>query len=366
MPSTSLPRSSRQAGIELLRVVALLMIITHHSLVHSGILNTVHSPELSYYALWGVNTFCFVAVNCFVLISGYFLITASFRWKKLLLLWMQVLFYSLLIFFVLYLRGNRPASIREIIPNIFPVLSRSNNWFATTYIALYLLFPFINIGIRQMTQKQLRACTMVLFAVFSVWPTVMHSYSNIDTSEGYGILWFICLYIFAAYLRLYVTPAHGKFWYLGGYVLLSAASVGFRFLLDYAGADHKQLAVYASMFYKYNSVLTLAASICLFFFFLHLSIRSRWISKVIIGLSGLTFGVYLIHDNPAIRQRLWLRVFKPLSWLHTPLLIPKLAGVVLGVFLVCGCIEWIRQRLFRLWENAAWFNRLCEKLPPLP
>lgn len=236
-PSTSLPRSSRQAGIELLRVVALLMIITHHSLVHSGILNTVHSPELSYYALWGVNTFCFVAVNCFVLISGYFLITASFRWKKLLLLWMQVLFYSLLIFFVLYLRGNRPASIREIIPNIFPVLSRSNNWFATTYIALYLLFPFINIGIRQMTQKQLRACTMVLFAIFSVWPTVMHSYSNIDTSEGYGILWFICLYIFAAYLRLYVTPAHGKFWYLGGYVLLSAASVGFPFSAGYAGAD---------------------------------------------------------------------------------------------------------------------------------
>ena len=98
MPSASLPRSSRQAGVELLRVVALVMIITHHSLVHSGILKAVHSPELSYYALWGLNTFCFVAVNCFVLISGYFLVTASFRWKKLLLLWTQVLFYSLLIF----------------------------------------------------------------------------------------------------------------------------------------------------------------------------------------------------------------------------------------------------------------------------
>ena len=120
------------------------------------------------------------------------------------------------------------------------------------------------------------------------------------------------------------------------------------------------------MFYKYNSALTLAASICLFFFFLHLQIRSPRISKIIIGLSGLTFGIYLIHDNPAIRQRLWLRVFKPLSWLHTPLLIPKLTCVILGVFLVCGCIEWLRQRLFRLWENAAWFNRLCEKLPPLP
>lgn len=42
-----------------------------------------------------LHSFSIVAVNCFVLITGYFLCTAEFNYKKILNLWIQVEVYSI-------------------------------------------------------------------------------------------------------------------------------------------------------------------------------------------------------------------------------------------------------------------------------
>lgn len=74
--------SKRQANFELLRVVAMFMIISLHYLVKGGA--AVPFPFAAGenpvgVLAWLIEAFCIVAVNCYVLISGYFLVESA--WK---------------------------------------------------------------------------------------------------------------------------------------------------------------------------------------------------------------------------------------------------------------------------------------------
>ena len=64
--------SKRQANFELLRIVAMFMIISLHYLVKGGIATPFPFPAKENPAgvlAWLVEAFCIVAVNCYVLIQ---------------------------------------------------------------------------------------------------------------------------------------------------------------------------------------------------------------------------------------------------------------------------------------------------------
>lgn len=72
----------RSANIELLRILSMLMVLGLHSLDASGALK--YLSGVNYFAYWGLEAFCIVAVDCFVLISGYFMINSRFKAQNLL------------------------------------------------------------------------------------------------------------------------------------------------------------------------------------------------------------------------------------------------------------------------------------------
>ena len=92
----------RQANFELLRIVAMFMIISLHYLVKGWVATpfpfAVKENPVAVFA-WLVEAFCIVAVNCYVLISGYFLVESAWKPERVRSLLAQVLFYSLLRFF---------------------------------------------------------------------------------------------------------------------------------------------------------------------------------------------------------------------------------------------------------------------------
>ena len=101
----------RQANFELLRMTAMLMVVAMHFLSHTGGGGSQagQMPGAKGTAAVLVESFCIVAVNVYVLISGYFLSESGFSLKRLLRLLFQVLFYTLLIPPVLVLAGVLPA-----------------------------------------------------------------------------------------------------------------------------------------------------------------------------------------------------------------------------------------------------------------
>ena len=100
-------KASRQISLEILRILCMLFIIVGHVGGRSGI------ESFSSFA-----TIAPHAVNCFVLISGYFLITSKFKIERVLRVILETIFYTFTITIILYLLGK--ASIYDIAKSIMP------------------------------------------------------------------------------------------------------------------------------------------------------------------------------------------------------------------------------------------------------
>lgn len=67
--------------------------------------------------------------------------------------------------------------------------------------------------------------------------------------------------------------------------------------------------------------------------------------KAIIGIGGLTFGVYLLHDNDLLRSRVWglINVPRFLDSLLVEML--YMVAIVVGIFCLGCLVELIRKRI---------------------
>ena len=93
--------TKRKTNIELLRIISMFMIVVYHYCCHGYLIREVGTAGYNTPILWLIYTFCYSAVNIYVLISGYFLCKSEFKWKKVLKIYIEVLFYSVIIFTLL-------------------------------------------------------------------------------------------------------------------------------------------------------------------------------------------------------------------------------------------------------------------------
>lgn len=355
---------TRKSNIELLRVLAMLMIITLHYLDKGGIL--VEFSEMSavnHYLAWLIEGFCYVAVNIYVLISGYFLVQSKFTFQKLFVLWAQIIFYSWVIGAVFLLTGQAgegATSLYELIFIAFPVTS-GHYWFATVYILLFAIFPFLNAGIDRMNRRQHLSCIAVLLIIFSAWSTILPFTIPITDHEGMDIAWFACLYLIAAYLRKYPDCMKlKKYRYVIGYVLCSVLIFVAGLFILFIDSKVGKLGGYATNWYAYNSLPVLFGSVCLFIAFVKTEIKSVAFGKIINTLAGAAFGVYLIHEHRYMRYlwQTWLGVDK---FAEGPWMLPYMVGCVLAVFLVCALADMLRRFLFSLITKRKWFQNIFKR-----
>ena len=323
----------RQLNMEILRVVSMLMIITLHFLDKGGILKDfAEAHSLPDNLAWLIEAFCMVSVNLYVLISGYFLCKSTFKLKKSVMLWIQILLYSWIIFavFAIVKRGSLSFEngIYDIIPLILPVTG-NHYWFATIYMLLYLFFPFINMGIDAMDKNMHKKACILLLVVFSVWNTVLPFTIPVTDHEGMDICWFVVLYVIAAFIRKYPEEIKGsKFKYLAIYIACPVLIFAFGKGLIFADSFLGKLGGYATNFYPYNSFFTAIGSIALFIFFAKSEIKAKgFVSKVILFMSAGTFGVYLIHEHRLMRYE-WPK------WLNTSAHSGKLTFIPYGILCI--------------------------------
>ena len=100
-------KKQRSSNLELYRIICMLMIVAHHFVVNSGLTadggildmypNSANTIFLRLFGAWGKT-----GINCFMLITGYFMCTSKITFRKYLKLLLQVYFYKLL-FFAIFL-----------------------------------------------------------------------------------------------------------------------------------------------------------------------------------------------------------------------------------------------------------------------
>ncbi|HEX2868881.1 MAG TPA: acyltransferase [Ignavibacteriales bacterium] len=348
---------TRANNIELLRIIAMLMIVSHHFVFHGEALRQTAVFSVNWFFSWTVEAVSVAAVNCYVLISGYFLVTSRFKVKKLIRLWLEVLFYSAGIYLLLTGLGLEHFSIRHLAGAFLPVLT-NQYWFATVYIAMYIFSPFLNISINALSKRQFLNLLIILFAMLSIWPTVLPFGYSLDRTNGYSIIQFVFLYFIGAYLRLHWNYELKKGYYIGAYILISIIVLASKVMFTYLGLEEG----ISYLLFEYNSVTIVLSSVMLFLFFRSISLKNALLNKLIGSVSVLTFGVYLIHDNVHVQGMLYKKVFHTGLFMNTPLFIPLAVGSVVGIFTACICIDAVRKKIFEAFEGSRFSNIIQEKI----
>ena len=124
----------RIISFDILKITCMIMVVILH-LASYGIQNiSIEFMSVPYCTISILKSFSIVAVNCFVLISGYFLCQSDIRLKKATNLWIQVETYSIGIYLVLvFVPGSGVHfSIKQLIKHTFPLLT-NQYWFFTYY-----------------------------------------------------------------------------------------------------------------------------------------------------------------------------------------------------------------------------------------
>lgn len=339
----------RKTNLDLLRILAMMMIVTLHTLGAGRVLDTVQFGTATYYTAWILETVCFIAVDIYILISGYFLIDSKFKVKKIINLFLEVFFYSIVIYFILLFTGLIHFSIKDLIKVFIPITS-NQYWFITRYLVMYIFSPFINILVNNLDKKMHKwlCILLIIFASFiSIAFTVL---STLKASlTGTSAIWFMSLYIIAVYIKRYGINVSTKKIIICFFVSL-LLMVSIRFSFEYLGGKYSNysdlLCEIAKVLYSYSSITIVLMSVCTFLLFLRLDIRSERLNKIILFFSPLTFGVYLIHDNKFMRNVLWGYI-KPTRFMYSPFFIPCIIVVVILVFTACSIIEFVRRKIFR-------------------
>ena len=342
--------SKRQANFELLRIVAMFMIICLHYLVKGRVAMpfpfvTKENP-VSVFA-WLVEAFCIVAVNCYVLISGYFFVESAWKPGRLVSLLFQVLFYSLLIP-VLFLGAGLVSAgdfdVFDWIGFIFP-FGTEHFWFATAYFVMYLFAPFLAAGIRQMKKRDLQILIALLLAFFSLEKTILPVHLATDR-YGYDFGWFLCVFVVAGYIRQYGIPWLEKQSRAVGAYAFSCLLIWLLALLSNTfGGEIQTFALYADALYNYNHLLCAAGAVSLFYVFKNLRIKEGRFAGVVRKLAPFTFGVYLLHEHMLVRYE-WMEWFGVEKVKESFLFVPHLLLCVLIVYTVGTAVDFVRAWVF--------------------
>ncbi|MBQ9339280.1 MAG: acyltransferase [Paludibacteraceae bacterium] len=189
----------RQSNMELLRIIAILMITTHHYLIGTGYWCIVDGENLTQGWQWAtiINSFMYIGVNVFVLISGYFGI--KFKWKGVLNLFIFCAFYMFLnLLLSTYVFHEETLTIGTIFAKSLKALTRTSKWFIPCYLVLYFLAPLLNTARENLTKNQY-LYGLIILSVYCFWFGFIRQV-NIFNHNGYTVGQFIWLYFIGGYI----------------------------------------------------------------------------------------------------------------------------------------------------------------------
>ena len=186
-------RKERRSNFELLRLLAISVIVIGHLCGQSAIAGTsVEANRIVALLLGGGGR---IAVNVFLLLGAWFMVDSRFRPERIVRLYLQVALYSIPLTAVLLIMGCAGGA-RNVLQGFLPFLGRPL-WFATAYISLVALSPYLNLVFR-LDDRGLSRLAVALVLVFSLTATVP-SYTAPEYLADFA--WFPVVYILVGWAK---------------------------------------------------------------------------------------------------------------------------------------------------------------------
>lgn len=350
------PHSERNHGIELLRIFAMLLAAVLHILKKGGVITASEGNLAAYSTVWLLEAAAYCAVNCYALISGY--VGYSDRPKPLRLarcieLWLQVVFYSVIITTVYCIAGVGSVGVSDFADAFLPVTSKQY-WYFTAYIGMFFFIPLLNALVRRLNRRALVSLCIMLIAVFSLYDTFASFWKKdpLALVGGHSPLWLGVLYIFGAAMKKLRVPESMS---SKKALLIYASAAVFTALFKITG-DRLLRFVPGSLFVRDTSPTVLLCAAALSVAFARFK-PGRKLTEFAVLLAPAAFGVYLLHVSPLVFEHVIGNRFAFIGRLPFPLIpfaVLASAGVILAVGLAA---DKVRILLFK----ALGVPKLCRK-----
>lgn len=326
----------RESNVEALRIICMLMVVVVH--LDGGSLGL---PDLegdwnamTYRKFWRlvVESFAFIGVNCFTLISGYFGI--RLRWKGVLAFLYECVFYAVGIYIVMSIL-HRASFTWSGLADSALVLTHTDLWYVPAYFLLMLISPWLNSEFANMSRRNSLYLTLA-FTGFTFWAGWW--WGGKFNAAGYTAWQLVMMYCLGQALACYreeLTSRNAMPLWGFAYIIFSVGTIILG-VYDFRKA------------YSYNQPMVVAASISFFMFFVNLKIHSHIVSRSINYAARSAFAVYLIHKSPLIWSG-WLRPLMRDLWNTVSLSIFTLWVIVIPVlfYIFAMYIDMIRRKSWK-------------------
>ena len=351
MKSGGIKKKPRQSGLELLRIIAMIMIVAAH-LSQRGNWTWLIGGEhftLNQFAMNVVICFGQVGVAIFFAITGYFLYNSKhYSWKRIFNVMRPTWFYSILFLVVAIIIGSSAAKFSWplnglVAHSILPITTNAY-WFISAYIVLHLLLPYLKVWLDNLDLKSLSRLVLIVAGVLII-PNIISCFITGSISPIFtfpaAIFYTIIGYMIHRFkdelrrfsnLKLVFISCAGIMLYAAASLLIHYVSTRF----NYAGLSNDILINNMSL----PCMMTAVPLVIVFS-------RQKFVNRLINYVAGLVFGVYLIHSNGFFINYFWrendILNTATASGYSFPHFILYFALTVFAVFCGCAIIEAIRK-----------------------
>lgn len=342
----------RQSNIELLRVITMLGVIILHYNNPSigGAMKYAIPGSLNFYMLYILESVFVCAVDLFVLISGFFLCTSYKRsWWKAIELFVQVILFSEAIYLFKVVIGAETFSVKSIVIHLIP-----SNYFVILYIAVFLISPFINKLLDNITKKQFNMMLILLLCIFSVEPTIVDIFGELKGSTviglsftgmygsqwGYSVVNFVLMYIVGAYLRKNIDSIK-NISYSKLLIILATCVV---IMTVWSRVNDRIGYLTEKTAWEYCNPVVILSACIIFICFYKMNIEY---SSVVNKLAAGAFSVFLLH-NPILS----LIDIKKYVNMNCTIMLTHIIISAVAIYLICWCIWWVYDKIISVVYNV--------------
>jgi len=342
----------RQSNIELLRIVAMLLVlVVHANYWRIGVpthADAVASPFATFTRIF-IQHLASPCVDVFVIISGYFAIRPKL--SSICNLWFLLAFWggvSVMSDVVIY---HKAFAMQNVFSVVFPFLG----WFIPAYLGLYLISPVLNQYAEHEDVRRFGWYLLIFFALQTFFDLGYRGWSIFGRgifNNGYSILSFAALYLLGRYLRLH-RPSWARhsigLWFVAYFGFFAIASI-FVFLalsilpnMGWRGAGH--LVKYATC---NSSPICIVGSIFLFLAFDSMTFSNRVVNRI----AASALGVFCFHS-----MEFYAPIVKGIYRDHSGVMVLLMDAAFIAVVYAVGCM--IDQLRILIWNFGSRyvFNR---------
>lgn len=194
--------NNRNSSIECLKIIAMLLIVISHmaqsyDTLYSGVLKFANL-NTKIIAMQILRSLGMLGNDIFFICTSWFLVDSKKIDKKKIMEMIVDVWIVNVVFLLIFKIGKINVSKKDMIKTFFPN-TLSLNWYITCYIIFYIVHPYINKMIEQISKKELLFISLFMFILYCVANTIKGEIFFIS-----DLIVFITIYTCIAYIKKYM------------------------------------------------------------------------------------------------------------------------------------------------------------------